>query len=75
MKKCIVYSITIYLILTMCIILHKPACIYSNGEFKSVNYFKNKIKYGFNSATELICLPSILVVCSIISFILAKQLE
>jgi hypothetical protein len=75
MKKCIIYSVIIYLLLMMYINLHKPLILYDiNGNIKSMNYFKYKIKYGFDNMNELICFPTIAIICAIISFILAKIL-
>ncbi len=72
MKKCIIYSITIYILLTMFILLHKPDILYDyNKEIKSWSYLKSKIKYGFYTVDELICLPTIICMLSIISFIIA----
>ncbi len=72
MKKCIIYSITIYILLTMFILLQKPKILYdSNGDFKSWNYLKYKIKYGYNSYNELICFPIIILSISLLSFIIS----
>ena len=72
MKKCIIYSITIYILLTMFILLQKPDILYdSNGKIKSWNYLKSKIRYGFYTYDELICLPTCMFIISIISFIIA----
>ena len=75
MKKCIVYSVIIYLLLMMYINLQKPAILYDDdGNIKSINYFKFKIKYGFQNINEIICCPTVAIGCAIISFIIAKQL-
>ena len=75
MKKCIIYSITIYILLTMFILLQKPNILYdTDGEIKSWTYLKSKIKYGFNTMDELICLPTIIFTISIISFIIATNI-
>jgi len=76
MKKCIVYSITIYILLTMFILLHRPKILNdSNGDIKSWNYLKYKLKYGFTDMNELICLPTIIFVISIISFMIGIKLS
>ena len=75
MKKCLIYSITIYLLIIMFIILQKPTIIYDdNNNLKSLNYFKSKLRYGFQDSSELICLPTIAICSSVFSFIIAKQL-
>ena len=75
MKKCIIYSITIYILLTMFILLQKPNILYdSNGDIKSWNYLKSKIIDGFYNYDELICLPTIMAILSIFSFIIAISL-
>ena len=56
-------------------LIQKPDILYDeNGNLKSLNYFKFKLKYGFQSYKELICMPIIAIISAIISFILAKQL-
>jgi len=76
MKKCIIYSITIYLLLMMFILLQKPRILYDdNGNMKSLNYFKYKINYGFKDPMELLCFPTIAIIFGIIAFLLAKQLN
>jgi hypothetical protein len=75
MKKCIIYSITIYLIITMLLLLQKPPFLYDQyGNIKSMNYLKYKLQYGFNQPEELICFPTILIISSILSYFLAKSL-
>jgi hypothetical protein len=75
MKKCIIYSITIYILLTMSIVLQKPAILTdTNGNFKSWNYLQYKMTYGLNDLRDLICLPTVLIMCSLISFLIARQL-
>lgn len=75
MKKCLIYSITIYIILVMFILLHKPKILYDhNNNIKSWNYLKEKIKYGFDELNEIICLPVIVIIITIVSYILAKKL-
>ena len=72
MKKCIIYSITIYILLTMFILLQKPNILYDiDGEIKSWNYLKSKIRYGFYTMDELICLPTVMFMVSVFSFIIA----
>jgi len=76
MKKCLVYSIVIYLLFMMYINLQKPEILYDdNNNLKSMNYFKFKLKYGFQNTNELICMPTVAIMCAIISYILAKQLN
>ncbi len=60
----------------MSILLQKPTLLCdSSGNFKSWNYLKYKIFYdNVHSPNDLICLPTVLIVCSLISFILAKNL-
>ena len=74
MKKCILYSLTIYILFAMSIIIQKPTILCdSNGDFKSWNYFRYKIfNQKIQSPDELICLPTVLILCSLISFILAR---
>ena len=56
-------------------LIQRPDILYDeNGNLKSLNYFKFKLKYGFQSYKELICMPIIAIISAIISFILAKQL-
>jgi hypothetical protein len=75
MKKSIIYSITIYLLFSMLIILQKPKIICNlNGDFKSLNYLKYKLLYGYNNPDELICLPIVLILCSICAYIIAKNI-
>ncbi len=60
----------------MSIILQKPKILCdSNGNFKSWNYLKYKIFHDrIQSASDIISLPSALVLCSLVSFILARNL-
>ena len=81
MKKCLVYSITIYLFITMFIILHKPSILYdSDHNMKSWNYLRSNLlnqhnlNYNLNSPQNFICLPTLIVLISVISFYLAKNL-
>ena len=75
MKKCIIYSITIYLLLTMIIILQKPQIMCDQyGNFKSLNYLKYKLSSGITNLNDLICLPIIFILCSIFSFIVSTNL-
>ena len=74
MKKCIIYSITIYILLTMFILLQRPQILNDeNNQLKSWNYLNNKIKYGFMDYEELICLPTIIIFISICSYIIALR--
>ncbi len=76
MKTCIIHSITIYLIFMIIIILHKPAILCKdNNEFKSWYYLYDKLSFGFNDISELICLPSVVIIWSIISFMIAKSIK
>lgn len=75
MKKCILYSITIYLILSMIVILKRPSIILDNdGNVKSWTYFKDKIFNGFSDPLDLVCLPTIMMLLSILSFYMARYL-
>lgn len=75
MKKCLVYSIVIYLLIMMYINLKKPDILYDeNNNLKSIDYFKFKLKYGFQNINEMICMPTIAIASAILSFILAKQI-
>jgi len=71
MKKCIIYSITIYTLFVMFISLQKPNILYdTNNKLKSFEYLKFKINYGFDEYEELICYPTIIFVVSLFSFII-----
>jgi len=75
MKKCLIYSIVIYLLLIMFINLQKPSILYDkNDNIKSINYFKYKLKYGFNSIEECVCMPIVALLCALISAGMAKKL-
>ena len=75
MEKCVIYSITIYLLLTMFILLQRPQILNDeNGDIKSWDYLQYKIKYGFINYEELICFPTLIVFVSIFSFIIAYKL-
>ena len=66
---------TIYILLTMFLLLQRPQFLNdSEGNIKSLNYLKYKIKYGFINPTELICLPTIIIFISILSFIIGANL-
>jgi hypothetical protein len=57
-------------------LMQRPHILYDeNGNLKSLNYFKFKLKYGFQSYKELICMPTVAIGSAIFSFILAKQLS
>ena len=60
----------------MILILQKPTILCDHsGNFKSWNYLRHKLFYDkIHSPNELICLPTILVLCSLVAFILAKNL-
>jgi hypothetical protein len=74
MRECIIYSITIYVLLTMFILLQRPQVLNDeNGQLKSWNYLKSKLKYGFISIEELICLPTLIIFISIFSYIIAQR--
>ena len=69
------YSISIYILLCMFILLQKPTILYdNNGNIKSWNYLKDKLIYGFNDAEELICLPTLFVGVSLLSFIISIKI-
>ena len=59
----------------MSIILQKPALLCDQkGDFKSWNYLKYKLYYdGIQNYHDLICYPSIMVLCCIFSFLMAKN--
>jgi len=75
MKQQLIYSLTIFLIIFIIILLQMPSIIYDdNGLVKSWNYFKN-IDYKYiNSINDLICLPTIIIIVAVISFILGRHL-
>jgi hypothetical protein len=76
MNKSILHSITIYMILTMLILLYRPKILNDrNGNLKSLDYFKDLITYGFNYPEEIICLPTLIIFFSILSFIISNQLK
>ncbi len=60
----------------MSIIIQKPTMLCDqDGNFKSWNYLRHKLLYEkIQSVNDLMCLPTILVLCSLISFLLAKNL-
>ena len=75
MKKCIIYNVIIYMFITMIIILQKPDILTDvNGNFKSWNYLKFNLSNGISDYNDLICLPTVVIVISIISFVMSKQL-
>jgi len=64
------------MILTMLILLYRPKIITDrNGNLKSLDHFKDLITYGFNDPEELICLPTVLGLFSILSYLIAEQLK
>ena len=73
MKKTLIYSVVIYLICTMMLLLQKQPFLYENGKIKSWNYFKNKIR-NFNDVSELISLPVIFMVIGLFSYLIAKNI-
>ena len=65
----------------MFITLHKPSILYdSDRNIKSWNYLRynltklNNLNYNLNSPQNFICLPTLVILISIISFYLAKNL-
>lgn len=75
MKNYIIYSITIYMLLFMLILLKKPSILYdNNNNLKSFNYLEDKIKNGYNNYNELISLPLITICISLISHIISLNL-
>ena len=60
----------------MFILLQKPEMLYNKAtmSWKSINYFKLRINYGFSDPSELICLPTVAVFLGLFSFILANML-
>lgn len=76
MNKCIIQNITIYILLCMFLLLQKPQQLYdTNGKVKSWNYFNDKIKNGYNDIEELICLPVIFIIFSIVSFLISQSIK
>jgi len=76
MNKSMLHSITIYMILTMLILLYRPKIIIDkDGNLKSLNYFQDLITYGFNDPEEIICLPTVLGLFSLLSYLIANQLK
>ena len=76
MGKCIIYSIVIYLIFMMSIVLHKPQILCDhNGDFKSITYLQDHLQNSINDPQELISLPVIMILGSIISYLLARNLS
>jgi hypothetical protein len=74
MKKCLIYCMTIYILLIIFILLQNPKFLYDqNNNIKSWNYLKYKIKYGINKFDDIICFPTIVILISILSYILAKK--
>lgn len=75
MKRCIIYSISIYILLCMFVLLQQPDILYDdNKNIKSWSYLKDKLKYGFNNIDELICLPTLFIIISIFSFIITIKI-
>ncbi len=60
----------------MSIIIQKPTILCDHdGNFKSWNYFRNKIFYEkIQSPKDIICLPTVLVLFSLVAFLMAKNL-
>ncbi len=59
----------------MYINLNKQFVLYDDdGKLKSIDYLKLKLKHGFNSPNEIICMPLISVCGAFFAFILAKQI-
>jgi len=76
MKKCIIYSLSIYIIIYIALISKKPFVLYDNiNGFKSLLYFQNKLYNGYTNYDELICLPTIMLLIVFFSFLLAKNLS
>ena len=73
MKKCIIYSILIYLLLYIALLSKKPSILYDNNNIKSLLYFQDKINNGYNSYNELVCLPTIMLILVLLSYLLAKK--
>ncbi len=62
--------------MTMSIILYKPSILCDhNGSFKSFNHLQNCLQNNIHDPQELICLPIIMILGSIISYLLAKNLS
>lgn len=59
----------------MIILLQKPSILYdNNNNLKSISHFKEKIKQGPTDINDLVCLPTVLGLCAIISFYIAKYI-
>ena len=75
MKKCLIYSLLIYIILYISLNKIKPKILYENGHLKSWFYFINKINNGIDNYDELICIPTITLVIVLFSFLIGAKLE
>ena len=77
MTKCVIYSLTIYLLIMMSIIMQKPALLCDQkGDFKSWNYLKYKLlNRDIQNYHDLICYPTIMFICCVFSFLMAKNLN
>lgn len=60
----------------MTLILQKPTILCdSSGNFKSWNYLKYKLFYDkIQSPQDIICLPVVMIICTLVSFLVAKSL-
>lgn len=71
MKKCIIYSITIYLIFAMIIMIKKPKILCDDdGNFKSLSRVKN----GLTNFDNLMSLPTVMILFAFLSFYIAKYI-
>lgn len=66
-KKYIIYSVTIYTLIMMVIILQMPYIV----KYRSWTYFK---QWNFKKPNDLLCLPIVTIIVVIISFIITIKL-
>lgn len=71
MKKCLLYSIVIYLFLIMILQLYKP----SVTNIKSFNYIKHKLENKIYDIDDLYSEPFIVIVLGLLSFIIARNID
>lgn len=75
MKIELIYSISIYIILYIIIIIQKPYYLYdNNNKFKSINYLNYKIKNKIINYDDYINLPIIATFFAIISVYISKNI-
>jgi len=76
MKKYLIYSIIIYIILFSFLIHKKYNLCYdrNSNQLKSWNYFCSKFN-NFNSLDEFISLPFFVILISIFSYLLSSKIN